>query len=89
MEKLGVIGKVDKPTNWCAQGIGPDPDKTAAIEKMERPQNVAELRGFLGMINLQQKFIETCPRRLCLFAIFFQARTNGTGAMLKKNLSLA
>ena len=26
---------------------------------------------------------------LCLFAIFFQARTNSTGAKLKKNLSLA
>ena len=57
-----------------AQGIGPDPEKTAAIEKMERSQNVAELRKFL--------------RRLCRFAIFFQARTNGIGAKLKKNLSL-
>ena len=26
-----------------AEGIGPDPDKTAPIEKMERSQNVAEL----------------------------------------------
>ena len=41
-----------------AQGIGPDRDKTAAIEKMESPQNVPELRRFLGMINHQQKFIK-------------------------------
>ena len=46
-----------------AQGIGPDPDKTAAIEKMERPQNVAELRRFLGMINHQQKFIENLSEK--------------------------
>ena len=46
-----------------AQGIGPDPDETAAIEKMERPQNVAELRRFLGMINHQQKFIENLSEK--------------------------
>ena len=46
-----------------AQGIGPDPDKTAAIEKMEKPQNVAELRRFLGMINHQQKFIENLSEK--------------------------
>ena len=63
MDKLGVIRKVDKPTNWCAQGIGPDPDKTAAVEKMERPQNVAELRRFPGMIDHQQKFIETLSEK--------------------------
>ena len=41
-----------------AQGIGPDRDKTAAIAKVESPQNVPELRRFLGMINHQQKFIK-------------------------------
>lgn len=41
-----------------AQGVGPDTEKTAAIEKMESPQNVADLRRFLGMIKHQQKFIE-------------------------------
>ena len=43
--------------------MGPDPDKNAAIEKMERPQNVAELRRFLGMINHQQKFIENLSEK--------------------------
>ena len=37
-----------------AHGIGPDTDKTVAIEKMERPRNVSELQRFLGMINHQQ-----------------------------------
>ena len=36
-----------------AHGIGPDTDKTATIEKMERPRNVSELQRFLGMINPQ------------------------------------
>ena len=46
-----------------AQGMGPDPDKNAAIEKMERPQNVSELRRFLGRINHQQKFIENLSEK--------------------------
>ena len=43
--------------------MGPDPDKNAAIEKMERPQNVSELRRFLGRINHQQKFIENLSEK--------------------------
>ena len=49
--------------NLSAQGIGPDTDKTAAIEKMERPRNVSELRRFLSMINHQQKFIENLSEK--------------------------
>ena len=39
-----------------AHGIGPGTDKTAAIEKMQRPRNVSVLRRFLGMVNHQQEF---------------------------------
>ena len=49
--------------NLSAHGIGPDTDKTAAIEKMERPRNVTELRRFLGMINHQQKFKENLSEK--------------------------
>ena len=53
---------------FSAQGMGPDPDKTAPFEKMESPQNAAELWKFLGKINHQHKFIknlseETIPLR--------------------------
>lgn len=41
--------------SFSAQGMGPDPDKTAAIEKMERPQNVED--------SLEQKFIETLSEK--------------------------
>ena len=37
-------------------GISPDPEKTAAVSKMERPQTVSELRRFLGMANQLGKF---------------------------------
>ena len=46
-----------------AQGIGPDPEKTAAIEKMERSQNVAELRKCLRMVNHQQRFTENLSEK--------------------------
>lgn len=49
--------------NVSAHGIGSDTDKTAAIEKVERPTHVSELRRFLGMINHQQKFIENLSEK--------------------------
>ena len=37
-------------------GISPDPEKTAAVSKMKRPQAVSDLRRFLGMANQLGKF---------------------------------
>ena len=41
-----------------ASGIRPDPEKIAAVHRMEEPRNVSELRQFLGMTNQLAKF---CP----------------------------
>ena len=38
------------------EGVRADPDKTAAICRMEPPQSVADLRRFMGMINQMGKF---------------------------------
>ena len=38
------------------EGLRADPDKTAAIVKMEPPKSVSELRRFLGMANQLGKF---------------------------------
>ena len=40
----------------AGDGIRPDPDKTAAIQNMQAPTNVPELRRFLGMTNQMGKF---------------------------------
>uniref|UniRef100_A0A914QPJ1 RNA-directed DNA polymerase n=1 Tax=Panagrolaimus davidi TaxID=227884 RepID=A0A914QPJ1_9BILA len=40
-----------------ANGIRPDPDKVAAIQKMPDPSDVSTLRSFLGMVNYYQHFI--------------------------------
>jgi len=50
-ETLKFLGHiVDK------NGITADPDKVAAITKMKSPENVSELRRFLGMVNQLGKF---------------------------------
>lgn len=38
-------------------GVKPDPDKVSAVVNMEAPQNVSELRRFLGMVNQLGKFV--------------------------------
>ena len=37
-------------------GISADPEKTSAISQMDRPNNVSELRRFMGMLNQLGKF---------------------------------
>ena len=39
-----------------ATGIRPDPDKTSAIANLPTPQNISDLRRFMGMINQLGKF---------------------------------
>ena len=38
-------------------GISPDPEKVRAVNEFERPQNVKELKSFLGMTNYCSRFI--------------------------------
>ena len=50
-ESLKFLGHViDK------EGIRPDPDKTAAIWDMPAPQNISDLRRFMGMVTQLGKF---------------------------------
>ena len=51
-EKLQFLGHViDR------NGISADPSKVTAIAKMKSPENILELRRFLGMVNQLGKFI--------------------------------
>ncbi|KAL7846654.1 hypothetical protein SRHO_G00216340 [Serrasalmus rhombeus] len=39
------------------EGVTPDPEKTRAVQEMDPPQNISELRSFLGMVNQLGKFV--------------------------------
>ena len=39
-----------------SQGIRADPEKTSAIENMETPKSITDLRRFMGMVNQLGKF---------------------------------
>ena len=41
-------------------GVKADPAKTEAIIQMPVPQNVTEVRRFIGMVNQLSKFIPNC-----------------------------
>ncbi len=40
-----------------ADGVKPDPEKTRAVQEMDAPKNVSELRSFLGMVNQLGRFL--------------------------------
>ena len=40
-----------------ADGVKPDPEKTRAVQEMDAPTNVSELRSFLGMVNQLGRFL--------------------------------
>ena len=41
-------------------GVHPNPDKVSAIKKIGTPENVSDIRRFLGMYNQLSKFVPTC-----------------------------
>ncbi|XP_071635762.1 retrovirus-related Pol polyprotein from transposon 17.6 isoform X1 [Temnothorax longispinosus] len=52
-----------KQINYCGyiidkNGLHKEPNKVEAIKKMRRPENVTEVRSFLGMINYYGRFIK-------------------------------
>ncbi|XP_054290020.1 uncharacterized protein K02A2.6-like [Macrosteles quadrilineatus] len=69
MLDLGVIEKVESPTDWCApivpflgnlidcDGIKVDPDRIRALEELPPPKDIAGVRRLNGMLNQLNKFI--------------------------------
>ena len=67
LQQSGLTLNVDKCQFSCSQlpflgqvvtqdGVQADPDKVAAIQEVPAPQNVEDVRRFLGMVNQMGKF---------------------------------
>ena len=65
VKQVGLTLNVDKCefSKSCIKFLGqvideaPDPDKTQAIMQLEQPNNVTEVRRYLGMLNQMSKFV--------------------------------
>ena len=45
--------------HWIDErGVSPHADKIEAIQKMQKPKDVPELRRFLGMVNLLGRYVQ-------------------------------
>ena len=53
MRSLPFLGHIISP-----QGIAPDPQKIDAVEKIQPPKNVTQLRSFLGLVGYYRQFIQ-------------------------------
>ena len=58
-EQCGFSNKEVKFAGYVLnkEGIKSDPEKTESIQDMETPQNVSDVRRFLGMVNQLGKFV--------------------------------
>jgi hypothetical protein len=52
MQRLPFLGHIISP-----QGIAPDPQKIEAVQKIQPPKNVTQLRSFLGLVGYYRQFI--------------------------------
>jgi hypothetical protein len=76
---LGVV--------FSDSGISPDPEKVKAIKEFGKPQNVKDLRSFLGMINYSSSFIKDYAE-ICQLSENLPTRTShGTGILVVKRHS--
>ena len=46
------------------EGLHPTTEKIDTIRKMKTPQNLSELRSFIGLLNYYEKFIPNMPTLL-------------------------
>lgn len=69
-------------------GVKPDPEKTRAVQEMEAPKNVSELRSFLGMVNQLGCFIPNLAEKDKMLRDLLSKNT-GTGGQSDRQLLIS
>ena len=67
------------------EGIKPDPEKVQAIQDMEEPKLVSNLRRFLGMCNQLSKFSPDLAETTKPLRDLLSTRMHGFGIKLTRN----
>ena len=69
------------------EGIQPTEAKIRAIVTAPAPNNVSQLKAFLGMLNYYAKFLPNISSRLALFTNCYRNKFHGHGEINNSKLS--
>ena len=96
LQESGLTPNVDKCQFSCSQlpflaqvltqdGVQANPDKVAAIQKVPAPQNVRDVRRFLGMVNQKGKFTPNLADRTKPLRDLLQKESNWTWGLTQQS----
>ena len=82
LRKVEYLGHIISP-----EGLQPTKTKVRAIKDVAVPQNVSQLRSFLGMVNYYSKFLKDISSKLIPLYRYSTRKPNGPGGRLKQKHS--
>ena len=87
LEKAGLKLRKDKCSSVTylrhkidSEGVHPTQDKVKAIQEAPAPENVNELKAYLGLLNYYHKFLPNLSSEIApLYMLCSEKITNGNG----------
>jgi hypothetical protein len=80
INEIDYLGYIVTPN-----GVQPNPKKIKAIQSLERPKTVTEVRRLIGMV---QYYRELWPRRSHILEPFTAISSSKKGAKIKRNVRI-
>ena len=60
---MSLVPEVNQLFSPLSQGIATDPQKVEMVQKLPTPNNVTELRGFLGLASYYRRYLRIQSRK--------------------------